>query len=200
MARTATRTAMLALAMLLAGLATAKAQTYPPPGHMMIFADRTADRLEYFRTRAAREGRIAEAVDLTWQLRARISDVWGAHQTILWTVYMDVVDLWRGAREFDRALAALDRLEHDLAAFHWFDDYERARIRLAQAYLHIDDAHPALAERSFRAYLDFYDSSGRPDGPVAAKTYRDFADVLRAIGKPAEAESLRRRAAKAESG
>ena len=194
----AARTPLLACALLLAGLATAHAQTYPPPGHMMIFADRMADRLEYERKQAAGNGQTAVAVDLTWQLGARIRDVWGAHQTILWIVYMDVVDLWRGAAEYDRALTALERMERDLSPHNWFDNYERSSIRLAQAYLHLDGADPARAEQSFRDYLEIYGASDRPDGPVSAQTYRDFADVLRTNGKPAEADAAHRRAARAD--
>lgn len=173
---------------------------YPPPGHMMIFSDREADRLEFHRKHAVRDGKTLDAIALTWQLGARIDEVWGAHQTIQWEIYMGVVELWRGIAEHDKAIAVLERMNDELGRFHWFDNYERAGVRLTQAYVFVDDARPGDAERAFRQYLALYAASEQPAGPVTAEVYRDFAAVLQANGKEREANEMRRLAASADRG
>jgi hypothetical protein len=97
-------------------------RVYPPPRHLRVFTDRAADQLEFERKLARTDGRTADAVDLTWRLGIRIAQVWGGHQTILWTIYMDVVDLWRGAGEHGKARDALARMGMDFADLTWFDD------------------------------------------------------------------------------
>ena len=41
---------------------------------MMIFSDRKADRLEFFRKHAVRRGDTRAAITLTWELGERISE------------------------------------------------------------------------------------------------------------------------------
>lgn len=191
---------LLVLAALAMSHAPAPAQTqpaardYPPPGHMMIFSDRQADRLEFYRKHAVRSGETLEAISLTWQLGERISEVWGGHQTILWEIYMDVADLWHGAEEYDKAIAVLERMDTELGPLHWFDNYERAGVRLAQAYIFVDSARFNDAEQAFRRYFHLYAASEQPAGPVTAEVYRDFAAVLQTNGKIREANKIRGRA------
>jgi tetratricopeptide (TPR) repeat protein len=179
-----------------AGPATADTQTAEraPVKRLRIFTDRTADRLEYERVLARSEGRTADAVDLTLRLAARIAQVWGAHQTILWSVYMEVVELWRGVGEHDRAIAALERMDADLAPQFWFDNYERATIRLTQARIFAQGARYADAERAFQAYFRLYADSDQPEGATHPSVYLAFSEVLARNGKAGDAAAFLARA------
>ncbi|MBS28301.1 MAG: hypothetical protein CL566_05155 [Alphaproteobacteria bacterium] len=106
---------------------------------------------------------------------------------------MDVAEFWRGAGEYDRAIAVLDRMETELGPFHWFDNYERAGVQLAQAYIFVDGPRFIEAEDAFRRYLELYADSEQPAGPVTAEIYRNFAAVLQTNGKTDEAGEIRRR-------
>lgn len=166
-------------------------RVYPPPRHLRVFSDRTADRLEFERKLARRDGRTADAVELTWRLGARIAEVWGSHQTILWPLYMDVVDLWRGAGEHDKAHAALARMDTEFAGLAWFDDYERAALAFVAADLYARDAKTQLAERAFRRAFALAATADAGNALVAPCFHSRFADVLDRNGKADEAAQER---------
>ena len=159
----------------------------PPTGHLAIFGDPEADLLEHLSKVARREGRIEEAVALTWQLNARIEEVLGGHQTIQWNFYTSVVEMWLDTDAPEKAVGVLDRMITDLGPKWWFDDFERGAVSLMQGFVHVRAAEFIRAETSYRegfAYVADLGSSGDLGLNCA---HRRFADVLEKNGNPREA-------------